>query len=84
MGDLVRLLTTLREPAGPPAHAAARVQDVADSLLDQLQKSGFDQHPPTNIHALVATTNLTATEQHKLLGLLNEAYPGGLGVNMLG
>lgn len=84
MGDILQFLTRGRHQVGAPEDRPRPVKAMARSLVDRLQAQGFVNHPPTNIHSVVARAHLDAFQQNELLERLNEAYPDGLGVNVVG
>ncbi len=84
MGDILQFLTRGRHQVGAPEDRPRPVKAMARSLVDRLQAQGFVNRPPTNIHSVVARANLAAFQRSELLERLNEAYPDGLGVNVVG
>ena len=84
MGDILQFLTRGRQEVGAPEDRPRLVKAMARSLVGRLQAQGFVNHPPTNIHSVVARAHLDAFQQNELLERLNEAYPDGLGVNVVG
>ncbi|MBT8485608.1 MAG: hypothetical protein KJO43_08505 [Phycisphaerae bacterium] len=75
--------------ATPPPNESAReqherLQPIANAVRARLEASGFTNHPPQNIHALLQQLNLNGNDQRSVLGQLNQAYPGGLGLNIVG
>jgi Ca2+-binding EF-hand superfamily protein len=58
-----------------------KLEKLADRLVRTLEKSGFDQSPPTNIRQVVSSLGLSEPQQKLMLNLLARRYPDGLGVN---
>ncbi len=59
-----------------------RSDHFAQSVVDTLDKAGFGEKPPTNIHSLVQSMRLNPTMQEHLMQRLMEQYPDGLGINL--
>ena len=76
-------------PSGAPdasrAHELARhmAEAKAHFLFDQLDRHGFQQHPPPNIHELIDMLDFGPRERESLIDRLEARYPHGLGLDTL-
>jgi Ca2+-binding EF-hand superfamily protein len=77
-------ISSLLSANGGPSFAAQDPASLASSLIEKLEESGFDQHPPTNLHDMLGQLNLSDGDRKSVLEKLSNHYPVGLGVNMVG
>ena len=55
---------------------------LARTLVERLEREGFDSQPPVNVRELVASLDLSPKQDAFMMKKLAARYPQGLGVSL--
>ena len=81
-GNIHEVPVTQQADSLAPPHHKTFTGRFVQNVVDTLDKAGFDQKPPTNIHRLIEGMKLAPSTHDHLLQRLVEHYPDGLGIDL--
>lgn len=62
----------------------ADLSEVTQNIITQLEKAGFTDQPPINLHDLFSALGLDFASARSILQMMTARYPHGLGISLLG